>query len=292
MVMYEQSLHLVAKRFYHLLHKSIREIANMLDISKSTVHRWINDDYCHQRKLRRSKYSVTYFTNIIDRLPTISLRDLIQKYKLSISKSWLAYLFHKAGYVNKKVYTCTSKEPSILQTKRENFLEKIKDIKEDNVISIDETSYYQVINPLKAWVKKGTRYHLPCQKIIGKRYTLITAISNKRLVHQISFEGSCNSKRFLEFLKDMKCDEQFLFLDNVAFHKTKQVLQQYDLMKKTPIFVSPYSPEWNPVEFHFSILKSKLRTRNFDNENIKFPTEHFKKIFTHVFRNIRNLYHR
>lgn len=291
--MYQYSLHLVAKRFYNLFRMSIRTISNMLNISKSTVQRWINDNYCHQRKPRKEKYSTKYFTDLVEHVPTMSLTEIIEKYELSISKSWLTVLLHKTGYVNKKVYSCTSKNPKELQNKRESFLDRIKDINENQIISIDETSYYQVLNPLKAWVKKKTRFHVPYQRSTGKRYTLITAISSKRLVHQVCFEGSCNSKRFLEFLKSLECSEKYLFLDNVAFHKTKMVLEQYELMGKVPIFVSPYSPEWNPVEFHFSALKSKLRGRQFSNAtDVNFPADHFKNIFTHVFRNIKNKYHR
>ncbi len=292
--MYQNSLHAVVKRLYNFFNMSVRNISNFIGISKSTVQRWIHLTTSEIRKTRIPKYSFD-FTSLFASVPTMSLRDFIHKYNLTISKSWLSILLHQNEYVHKKVYPCGSLNFENIQKQRDLFSEKVKSIEENNVISIDETSYYHNMNPLKAWVKIGSRFHVPYQRKASKRYTLVTAISNSKLVHEVLFEGSCNTKRFLEFLEGIektKCTEKYLFLDNVSFHKSKSVIEQYNKMNKIPIFVSPYSPEWNPVEFHFSSLKSQLRKRMFQNNVIHFSDDHYSNIFSHVFKDIKNKYHR
>ena len=49
-------------------------------------------------------------------------------------------------------------------------------------------------------------------------------------------------------------------MDNVAFHKTKMVRKAMEEKGFTPVYTSPYSPEWNPTEMFFSYLKRKLRS--------------------------------
>lgn len=46
-----------------------------------------------------------------------------------------------------------------------------------------------------------------------------------------------------------------LFLDNLAVHKHDIVKKMYDRLQIHPIFNIPYSPETNPIETCFSLVK-------------------------------------
>ena len=47
-------------------------------------------------------------------------------------------------------------------------------------------------------------------------------------------------------------------MDNTLFHK-KEVLQNFaGRYSQTLIFLSPYSPEYNPIEYTWSTLKSNV----------------------------------
>ena len=113
-------------------------------------------------------------------------------------------------------------------------------------------------------------------------------------------EGAINGVIFREFINDMilelagKGQYTFLF-DNVAIHKNKAMLDDILSAGHKYINTPPYSPNNNPIENVFSILKHKFRT-TYDGtitvkENISNSLETlesytqlvFKKIFTRAF---------
>jgi transposase len=50
-------------------------------------------------------------------------------------------------------------------------------------------------------------------------------------------------------------------LDNLAVHKTKEVLETYERLNIKPIFNVPYSPQFNGIESYFSLLKGEYKKR-------------------------------
>lgn len=147
-----------------------------------------------------------------------------------------------------------------MEEKRRQFSTVLKNISPSNVISIDETCLYTKLTPTKRWTKKGTRTYLPVQRLESKRFSLITAMSNGHIVHSELLEGAVNEKLFRSFISNIpECGREYVLMDNVSFHKTKEV--RSDIAKKgwKPVYTSPYSPEWNPTEMYFSYMKRRLR---------------------------------
>jgi transposase len=52
-----------------------------------------------------------------------------------------------------------------------------------------------------------------------------------------------------------------VFLDNLAVHKTKEVMETYERLNIKPIFNVPYSPQFNGIESYFSLLKGEYKKR-------------------------------
>jgi transposase len=48
-------------------------------------------------------------------------------------------------------------------------------------------------------------------------------------------------------------------MDNVAFHRSKIVRAEAERKNISLVYIPPYSPWYNPVEYAFSILKQKYR---------------------------------
>jgi len=79
--------------------------------------------------------------------------------------------------------------------------------------------------------------------------------------------GSFNKQLFLSFLHNRLLPRmsdlpasRHLLMDNIAFHRSKEVvqlLQEYEF--PSPIFSPPYHPETNPVEMAFSLMKARAR---------------------------------
>ena len=68
------------------------------------------------------------------------------------------------------------------------------------MISIDETSIDSNICNSRGWSKSGAK--ITMEKESNRvRYTVVSAISCNKIVHNKIIKGSCNGEIFLEFIK-------------------------------------------------------------------------------------------
>ena len=65
---------------------------------------------------------------------------------------------------------------------------------------------------------------------------------------------------FYNFLKNKVfpiCNNKYILMDNAKFHKTKILFDLFRESKNTVLFIPPYSPQYNPIENVFGIIKNK-----------------------------------
>lgn len=149
--------------------------------------------------------------------------------------------------------------------KKELFLwKRTKKIEFDKIVSIDETAVHSNLYPQYGYQVKGKRLHVPLRSIKTRKTSLIMAISSKKIEHILTIKDSVNTNSFLLFLDGVfeklktRCSYVFL-LDNVMFHKSKKVQTQIISHGHTILYTPPYSPDTNPIENAFSIIKRKIR---------------------------------
>jgi transposase len=103
----------------------------------------------------------------------------------------------------------------------------------------------------------------PVVKFTGKRESIgmISAISMRGAMHWRIYEGSMNSARFMDFLKDLIADVKgkiFLVVDNVSYHKsaeTRAWVKRHE--NRIELFYLPgYSPDLNPDEWVWKNVKN------------------------------------
>ena len=111
--------------------------------------------------------------------------------------------------------------------------------------------------------KVGSRIHLPKPFHRGNKYSIISAITNKKVIASVYCEGSVNGNIFSDFIEQCLVPElkpnHRLIMDNVAFHKIKQVEELVSKTVASILFLPPYSPDLSPIEFMYSKIKSILR---------------------------------
>src|SRR5487761_1793126 len=103
----------------------------------------------------------------------------------------------------------------------------------------------------------------PVVKFTGKRESIgmISAISMNGSMRWQIYDGSMNSARFMEFLKDLIEDVKgkvFLIVDNVSYHKSAEVRTWVEKHKnRIELFYLPgYSPDLNPDEWVWKNVKN------------------------------------
>jgi len=73
--------------------------------------------------------------------------------------------------------------------------------------------------------------------------------------------GTCKSDEFIQFLKNLRDSVQFetihIVLDNASIHRSKQVQEYVEGTNGVLHHLPPYTPQLNPIEKIWSILKRK-----------------------------------
>ena len=72
-----------------------------------------------------------------------------------------------------------------------------------------------------------------------------------------------NSAIFAAFLRGLDTQgRDVLLMDNASIHKTAEVLSVCDARNLYPCFLPPYTPEFQPIEHCFALLKAAYRKQD------------------------------
>ena len=97
----------------------------------------------------------------------------------------------------------------------------------------------------------------------GKRITVIGAITHARCLGIKTLDKGMNGEDFQQFLKEELAPKLWsgavVVMDNLPAHKVKGVTKIIENAGAKVVYLSPYSPEFNPIEHLWSQLKIFLR---------------------------------
>ena len=99
-----------------------------------------------------------------------------------------------------------------------------------------------------------------------QRTNLVAGKIGKKLLAPLLFNGSMNAACFNFWLKEMLLPSlppnSLIILDNAAFHKTAETQKIIHDSTHELLFLPPYSPDFNPIEQDFAIIKKRLKFSN------------------------------
>ena len=97
----------------------------------------------------------------------------------------------------------------------------------------------------------------------GTRVSTIGAIHTQGLVTSMSFQGTLNGERFAEFIKEFLAPHlspnHVVVLDNASPHKNKKAIELIKNTGAEVVYLPPYSPEMNPIEYCWAKAKQLFR---------------------------------
>ena len=135
----------------------------------------------------------------------------------------------------------------------------IDSIDKEKIVYIDESGIDPTNYKCRGWGKKGK---LLLGKTTGKSYkrtNIVAGLCDKKVIAPVTFHGSCNTVFFLEWVKQMLIPElkpgQVVVMDNASFHKSPKIKELIESAKCRLIYLPPYSPDLNPIEKFWAILK-------------------------------------
>ena len=147
--------------------------------------------------------------------------------------------------------------------KRIEYLRALRKIVKDkgSIVYLDESGFERTSHRAHGWGLRGKKVYGERSGKKRPRTSLISAKQGKRLLAPILFEGSTNAMLFNYWLnnhlfKELAQDSTII-MDNATFHKTAQTRQLIEQAGHTLLFLPPYSPDFNPIEKDFAIIKRR-----------------------------------
>lgn len=169
-----------------------------------------------------------------------------------------------AKYSSKKKSFYSSEQKSLrIQGKRELFLECLSKIDPSKIIVLDEAGANLGMATDYSRALGGKRAHRPKPFVVGKKYSMIGAISRVGIVAMMYIELAVNQDIFASFIEKLLLKHlkrgYYLVLDNVRFHKTKEIVSLIESKGAKAVFLPAYSPDLSPIEKMWSKIKTILK---------------------------------
>ena len=243
------------------------------DINKICKKR-ITVKYCNDIILSKQKNFNIDILNDIKKLiindPFITRSCVIdtisKKYKIKLSQNSISSIYKKLNLTRKKPRHYIVKSIDFLDkliVKRNEFKKQISKINIDNIISIDEAGFNSLNNVSKGLSEKGKRINVPINDKKIKNKSLICAVTVNGIIcneiHETGVDGNIFKNFIQNVISKLQSPNFYFIFDNVPFHHNKEMLKLITDSGHHYIFTPPYSPNNNPIETIFGIIKANFK---------------------------------
>lgn len=189
-----------------------------------------------------------YYQAFGEYLGITTIHDSLARWKISRKK--------------KQFYDPRQKTPRV-EALTQTYHQALEDTEVNNLVFLDEMG--AVLNMTSDYGRAPTCERVYGEKSISRRSRVSTigALSINGIECAMSFEGTLNTAVFLSFiesfLKTTLKPGQVLVMDNAPVHKALAVIEALNDINIKVIYLPPYSPHLNPIEYAWSVAKTFLR---------------------------------
>jgi len=224
------------------------------------------------------------------------------KCRKTLSQSTISRKLNKMKFTRKRLSLIPEERNTCERINaRAIYASEISMISDENLIFLDETGFNKHTSRNYGYSGINTKAYVTVPANKGTNRSLICAIDINGIIAYKYVVGSFNSTKFVEFLEEyvipyVQCNpNKVLVMDNVSFHKTNQV-QKLLSENCVPLrYLVPYSPELNPIEEFFSMIKARYHEQKIhepslpieNNLQIVLSNTKYKNECEGFFRNMR-----
>lgn len=137
------------------------------------------------------------------------------------------------------------------------------DIDPENLVFLDEMGVLLGLTRTHARSSHGSRVYDLKPFYRGAKITVIGAISSQKVVALMTLNGAMDGDAFEVFIKKCLVPQLWsgavVVMDNLPAHKLAAIAPLIQAVGANVLNLSPYSPDFNPIELWWSHLKSFLR---------------------------------
>ncbi len=141
------------------------------------------------------------------------------------------------------------------------------------LVYLDESGVDDALHRPSARAPRGTPVLGEVSGTHTHRISLIAALRESQLLAPMRFEGYCDTLVFNAWLEQVLLPElrpgQIVLMDNASFHKSAKTQELIASQGGTVKYLPTYSPDLNPIEPQWAILKARLRKHKRPNQSLR-----------------------
>jgi transposase len=149
------------------------------------------------------------------------------------------------------------------QILRREYWEQVRDIKLENLVFLDEMGVLLGLSRTHARALPGHRAYDFKPFYRGSKVSVIGAITSSKSLAVMTIDNSMNADVFEVYIAQLLVPQLWLgavvVMDNLPAHKVDVIAPLIEAVGAKVLYMSPYSPEFNPIEHWWSQLKAFLR---------------------------------
>lgn len=260
----------------------LESVSAIMGPTVRSIRNWLRyfnahgDVFSHKTDGRRSRYPenvLEFIKQYIENDPTFLIEELqsemAQRFPSikNISSSTILRALRLDLGLTRKVICKKAREASISEIK--SFISRLSPFycHPSQLVFIDETSKDSRDSLRRyGWSRKGTK----CTNVVpfrrGKRVSALAALDVHGFFSWELIEGTFSRGNFFNALKykilplmnPYPLPRSILILDNAKIHCFPEIFELCSAFGVVVVFLPPYCPQLNPIEFAFSTLKKFL----------------------------------
>jgi len=267
--MFHHAFRIAAMKLYEYF-GSMRRAAKALNVSVASICRWSKNILSNPRPGRSSitdaiRASILLFLETSTCLSSIQVVEHIRKtFDINVSRQLAHLVIKSLGFSYKR--TRKRGVSARKDTATPPFLSAFSEaLQNGSIVAIDESGFDQRPAPAYGYAPKGVPAIVKWRPSSDRsRHNLIMAIHSSGAVHRIIQDKPVNGQGFANFITELPFPRgSVLLLDNASIHKTSTVKLAMADKGYVPMFIPPYSPEYNPIELVFGVIKNAFYRKRY-----------------------------
>lgn len=152
-------------------------------------------------------------------------------------------------------------------------MSKYNELDASKIVYIDESGVEEQIQRQYARSMRGKPIFAEIKGKRSRRSNIIAGLLNNQLIAPCVFSGYVNADCFNYWLEHHLLKElspgHIIIIDNASFHKSAKTRELIEKAQCRLIFLPPYSPDLNPIENRWAIIKALIKKiiKQFDDFN-------------------------
>jgi transposase len=252
-----------------------QDIAVAIDVSDRTVRRYRavaeqggNPAFESRKRAQKKNLAIQEeIRPLIAANNCLTLRSIQESLAppLKRSPSTICRTIRIMGFTRKRV------KPVVIARNKERIIESrciysrmIWPIQDDKLIFVDESGFNLHLAPHYGYAPRGLDPHICIPTQQGTNLSLLMAVSIYGIVSWEFHSGAYNAALFIQWCRDklfpnIRGMGMTVIMDNARIHHSPGVITAFVEEDICLEFLPPYSPQLNPIENVFGVIKNRYR---------------------------------